>query len=88
MIDEVQKVPALLGRSALAHGEPRRQLRPVRSSATKVQAGRRQLLGGRAVRHELLGITGAELGDDVDLTRLLNVGYLPRIFQAPRPVPS
>ena len=87
VIDEVQKVPALLDEVHWLMENRGVSFALCGSSATKVKRGAANLLGGRAVRHELLGITGAELGDDLDLTRLLNVGYLPRIFQAPRPVP-
>lgn len=87
VIDEVQKVPALLDDVHWLMENRGVSFALCGSSATKVKRGAANLLGGRAVRHELLGITGAELGDDLDLTRLLNVGYLPRIFQAPRPVP-
>ncbi|MYF83482.1 MAG: ATP-binding protein [Acidimicrobiia bacterium] len=87
VIDEVQKVPALLDEVHWLMENRGVSFALCGSSATKVKRGAANLLGGRAVRHELLGITGAELGDDLDLTRLLNVGYLPRIFQARRPVP-
>ena len=87
VIDEVQKVPALLDEVHWLMENRGVSFALCGSSATKVKRGAANLLGGRAVRHELLGITGAELGDDLDLTRLLNVGYLPRIFLARRPVP-
>jgi predicted AAA+ superfamily ATPase len=37
------------------------------------------------VRYELHGLTAAELGPALDLERLLNHGYLPRIYGAARP---
>jgi predicted AAA+ superfamily ATPase len=37
------------------------------------------------VRRELFGLTGSELGDGFDLTRLVNHGYLPRIYDSDRP---
>jgi predicted AAA+ superfamily ATPase len=55
------------------------------SSARKVKRGAANLLGGRALRYELHGLTAAELGDAFDLDRMLNHGYLPRIYQAERP---
>ena len=42
-------------------------------------------LGGRAGRYELRGLTAGELGTAFDLNRMLNHGYLPRIYQAARP---
>ena len=50
------------------------------SSARKVRRGRANLLGGRALRYELRGLNAKELGDDFDLDRLLNTGYLPDIY--------
>ena len=47
--------------------------------------GAANLLGGRAIRLELRGLTAGELGDDFDLPRMLNHGYLPRIYEASRP---
>lgn len=43
------------------------------------------LLGGRAVRYQLHGLTARELDADFDLTRLLNHGYLPRMYASARP---
>lgn len=55
------------------------------SSARKVKRGAANLLGGRAVRRELHGLTGSETAPAFDLNRLLNHGYLPRIYLADRP---
>ena len=55
------------------------------SSARKVRRGAANLLGGRAGRYELRGLTAGELGTAFDLNRMLNHGYLPRIYQAARP---
>ena len=86
VIDEVQKVPALLDEVHWLMENRGVSFALCGSSATKVKRSAANLLGGRAVRYELLGITAAELGDDFDLTRLLNTGYLPRIYRAPRPI--
>jgi predicted AAA+ superfamily ATPase len=55
------------------------------SSARKVRRGAANLLGGRALRYELHGLTAHELEGDFDLDRILNHGYLPHIYQAARP---
>ena len=55
------------------------------SSARKLRRGGGNLLGGRALRFELTGLTAAELGSDFDLDRMLNHGWLPRIYNAERP---
>lgn len=55
------------------------------SSARKVKRGAANLLGGRAIRYELYGLSASELGAEFDLQRMLNHGYLPRIYQGSRP---
>ncbi len=85
VIDEIQKVPALLDE---VHGliESRGLCFALcGSSARKVRRGAANLLGGRAYRYELHGLTAAELGEDFDLDRILNHGYLPRAYEASRP---
>ena len=85
MIDEIQKVPALLDE---VHGlvEDRKLCFALcGSSARKVRRGAANLLGGRALRFELLGLTAHELGSAFDLERILNHGYLPRIYESGRP---
>ncbi|MXX55759.1 MAG: ATP-binding protein [Gemmatimonadetes bacterium] len=86
VVDEIQKVPALLDEVHWLMENRGVSFALCGSSATKVKRGAANLLGGRAIRYELLGITARELTDDFDLTRLLNTGYLPRIYQAPRSV--
>ena len=54
------------------------------SSARKVRRGAANLLGGRAVRYELRGLTAGELGSDFALDRMLNRGYLPRVYESSR----
>lgn len=87
VIDEVQKVPALLDEVHLLHESRGLRFALCGSSARKVRRGGANLLGGRAVRYELHGLTGAELGEAFDLDRLLNHGYLPRIFSSSQPAP-
>ena len=84
VVDEIQKVPALLDEVHWLMENRGIHFALSGSSATKVKRGAPNLLGGRAVRYELLGITAGELGDAFDLTRLLNAGYLPRIYRASR----
>jgi predicted AAA+ superfamily ATPase len=55
------------------------------SSARKVKRGGANLLGGRAMRYELHGLLAGELEREFDLDRMLNHGYLPRIYQGSRP---
>ena len=85
VIDEVQKVPALLDEVHWLIENRGVQFALCGSSARKVRRGAANLLGGRAARFELLGLTAAELGAEFNLTRLLNHGYLPRMYEAKRP---
>ena len=85
VIDEIQKVPALLDEVHWLIENRRLHFALCGSSARKVRRGAANLLGGRAVRYELHGLTAHELGDDFDLTRSLNHGYLPRMYETARP---
>ena len=85
VIDEVQKVPALLNEVHWLMENRGLHFALCGSSARKVRRGAANLLGGRALRYELRGLTAGELGERFDLDRLLNHGYLPRIHQAARP---
>jgi len=85
VIDEVQKVPALLDEVHWLHENRRIRFALCGSSARKVKRGGANLLGGRAVRYELHGLTAAEIGRGFDLVRLLNRGYLPSLYEANRP---
>ena len=85
VIDEVQKVPALLDEVHWLMENRRLNFALCGSSARKVRRGAANLLGGRAVRYELRGLTSAELGNEFDLPRILNHGYLPRIYEARQP---
>ena len=85
VIDEIQKVPALLDEVHWLIENRRLHFALCGSSARKVKHGAANLLGGRANRYELHGLTAGELGPEFDLDRMLNHGYLPRIYQASRP---
>jgi len=86
VIDEVQKVPALLDEAHWLHENRGIRFALCGSSARKVKRGRANLLGGRALRYELHGLTVMEIGDPFDLTRVLNCGYLPSMYAARRPL--
>ena len=85
VIDEIQKVPALLDEVHWLIENRRLHFALCGSSARKVRRGAANLLGGRALRYELHGLTADELGDEFDLSRMLNHGYLPRMYEADRP---
>ena len=82
VIDEVQRVPELLNEVHWMIENHRLKFALCGSSARKVRSGGANLLGGRAFRYVLHGLTAGELGDDFDLGRLLNRGYMPRIYKS------
>ena len=82
VIDEIQKVPALLDEVHWLIERRGLRFALCGSSARKVRRGASNLLGGRALRFELRGLTAGELGAGFDLRRLLNTGYLPRMVEA------
>ncbi len=82
VIDEIQKLPALLDEVHWLHENRGVRFALCGSSARKVRRGHANLLGGRAIRYELHGLTSAELGPAWDLTRMINHGYLPRMYQS------
>lgn len=85
VIDEIQKVPQLLDEVHWLIENRDIHFALCGSSPRKVKRGAANLLGGRAVRRELHGLTGGEIGQAFDLDRLLNHGFLPRIYLADRP---
>lgn len=85
VIDEIQKIPALLDEVHWLHENRNVRFALCGSSARKVKRGHANLLGGRAIRYEMFGFTAAELQPEFDLTRMLNHGYLPRVYLARQP---
>ncbi len=80
VIDEVQKVPALLDEVHWLIENRGTAFVLCGSSARKLRRGHANLLGGRALRYELHGLVSAELGRQFDLVRILNQGFLPRHY--------
>jgi predicted AAA+ superfamily ATPase len=85
VIDEVQKVPALLDEAHWLHENRGVRFALCGSSARKVKRGQANLLGGRALRYELHGLTAQEMGQEFDLVRAVNHGYMPTMYQSDRP---
>jgi predicted AAA+ superfamily ATPase len=76
IIDEIQKVPALLDEVHWLIENRRFKFALCGSSARKLKRGHANLLGGRALRFELFGLTAFELKKDFDLETVLNRGFL------------
>ena len=85
VIDEIQKVPQLLDEVHWLHEQRGVRFALCGSSARKVKRGHANLLGGRAVRYELYGLTAQELGQEFNITRILNHGCLPTIYLSETP---
>ncbi len=85
VIDEIQKVPALLDEVHWLIENRGLRFALCGSSARKVRRGAANLLGGRALRYELRGLTAGEIGEDFNLDRLLSHGYLPSIYESGQP---
>jgi predicted AAA+ superfamily ATPase len=85
VVDEVQKVPALLDEAHWLHENAGVHFALCGSSARKLKRGHGNLLGGRALRRELYGLSAHELSTDFDLNRMLNHGTLPRIYASASP---
>lgn len=85
VIDEVQKAPGLLDEVHWLIENRRRVFALSGSSARKVRRSHANLLGGRAVRYEMFGLTSDEVGKGFDLVRALNHGFLPRHYLASAP---
>ncbi len=76
IVDEVQKVPALLDEIHWLIENRGVQFILCGSSARKLKRGKGNLLGGRAVRYELFPLVSSEI-PSFDLIRCLNHGMLP-----------
>jgi predicted AAA+ superfamily ATPase len=85
VIDEVQKVPILLDEVHWLIENTAHHFVLCGSSARKVRRGHANLLGGRAVRYELFGLVSKELGQEFDIVRMVNHGYLPRHYLSEHP---
>lgn len=77
IVDEIQKVPALLDEIHWLIENTSTVFGMCGSSARKVRRGHANLLGGRAIGYQIFGLVSKELGDQFDLEKLLNRGYLP-----------
>ena len=85
VIDEVQRVPAILNEVHRLIEERRHRFILTGSSARKLRRRGVNLLGGRALTHRMHPLTALELGPDFDLGRALRFGCLPFACTTDRP---
>lgn len=87
VIDEIQKVPALLDVvHALVESDSRLRFVLTGSSARKLRRGAANLLAGRLVEARMHPFMAAELGTRFDLQRALQFGLVPLVWNAPDPM--
>ena len=85
VIDEIQKMPALLDEVHRLIEERGMRFLLTGSSARKLRRGGINLLGGRARIRNLHPFSASELGDAFDLERAINFGLVPGIWFSDEP---
>ena len=86
IVDEIQKVPALLDEVHRLDGKQGRRFVLSGSSARKLKRGGANLLAGRALRAEMFPLVSAEMGRALTLGEV-PFGALPRVVDNARPRP-
>ena len=85
VLDEVQRVPALLNEVHRAIESARRRFVLLGSSARRFKTAATNLLAGRATLRTLYPLVPAELDEHYDLERVLRFGSIPLVWQADDP---
>jgi predicted AAA+ superfamily ATPase len=85
VLDEIQRVPALLNEVHRAIEATRRRFVLLGSSARRLKTADTNLLAGRAVLRTMYPLVPAELGVDFDLARVLRFGSIPVVWSAGDP---
>ena len=85
VLDEVQRVPALLNEVHRAIEGERRRFVLLGSSARRLKTANTNLLAGRATVQTMYPLVPTELGRDFDLERVLRFGSIPLVWQADDP---
>jgi predicted AAA+ superfamily ATPase len=86
IIDEIQRIPALLNEIHWLIANKNIQFILSGSSPRKIVHSGANLLGGRALRNELYPLVYKEI-PDFDLIRALNHGLLPKLYLSENPKP-
>lgn len=85
VVDEIQRLPAVLNDVHRAIEARRQRFVLLGSSARRLKTAGTNLLAGRATLKTMLPLVPAELGADFDLDRTLRYGALPVVWRAPDP---
>ena len=83
VVDEIQRLPALLNEVHRGIEDLGLRFVLLGSSARKLKASGTNLLAGRALRRELHPLQPDEMGTDFDLAEVLRYGSVPIIWRAP-----
>lgn len=87
VIDEIQKVPALLDEVHRLIEDQRLRFILSGSSARKIKRGGANLLAGRAKLVHMFPLVSSEVNFQLDIQRVLQFGTLPMSFTNPDPIP-
>ncbi|PWU18829.1 MAG: hypothetical protein C5B49_06590 [Bdellovibrio sp.] len=85
VVDEVQRIPALLNFVHDLIERQKRQFILTGSSARKLRSRGVNLLAGRALERHLYPLLPSEMSGDFDLSRALSIGTLPIVVSSPSP---
>jgi len=85
VVDEIQRIPALLNEVHRLIETRGLRFALLGSSARKLKSAGTNLLAGRALRKVMHPLTPAEMGNDFDLARVLRFGSIPLIVSSPEP---
>lgn len=85
VLDEIQRVPALLNEVHREIEATRRRFVLLGSSARRLKTAATNLLAGRATVATMAPLVPQELGRDFDLDRVLRFGSIPLVWQADDP---
>lgn len=83
VVDEVQRLPAVLNEVHRAIEATKRRFVLLGSSARRLKTASTNLLAGRAAMRTMLPLQPDELGGDFDLDRVLARGSIPVVWNAP-----
>jgi predicted AAA+ superfamily ATPase len=85
VLDEVQKIPALLSEVHRLIEKFRYKFVLICSSTRSMKRKGLDLLAGRATTFSMYPLTVQEIGEDFDLKRSLHLGHLPSVFSKHNP---
>ena len=85
VVDEVQRLPALLNEVHRAVESRRLRFALLGSSARKLKAAGVNLLAGRALKKTMFPLASTELAADFDLDRVLRFGSVPLVWTSADP---